>query len=173
MNSQSVFSRALLPWLPRARPNLVLLSLFWFDSVLYHLYRRKCWNLDVSQPYGTSRPVTGIALLFTTYIISRLTIQNTSVVQQWIYTNHIENTSSSIVAFTARCIITEVIRLLPAYCGCCLAIDVLLFRAFASAGMCLPTRCLAISIRVAILLYSVESNVRKAINNELEIKWTI
>jgi hypothetical protein len=42
-------------------------------------------------------------------------IENISVAQQWIYANHMENTSSSIVVFTARCIATEVIRLLPAY----------------------------------------------------------
>jgi hypothetical protein len=42
-------------------------------------------------------------------------MENTSVAQQWIYANHIENTSSSIVVFTVRCIETEVIRLLRAY----------------------------------------------------------
>jgi hypothetical protein len=70
--------------------------------------------------------------------------------QQWIYANHIENNSSSVVVFTARCIATEVIRLLPAYCGRCLAVDVLLFRAFASAGKCLATRYLAMGICVTI-----------------------
>jgi hypothetical protein len=40
-------------------------------------------------------------------------IENTSVAQQWIYVKNIENTSSSIVVFTGRCIATEVIRLLP------------------------------------------------------------
>jgi hypothetical protein len=68
-------------------------------------------------------------------------IEYISVAQQWIYANHIENTSSSII-FTARCIAMEVIRLLQAYCGRCLLIDILLFRAFASTGMCLETRCL-------------------------------
>jgi uncharacterized membrane protein required for colicin V production len=38
-----------------------------------------------------------------------------SVAQQWIYAEDIENTASSIVVFTARCIATEIIRLLPAY----------------------------------------------------------
>jgi hypothetical protein len=33
----------------------------------------------------------------------------------------------------------------------CLAIDVLLFRVFASAGMCLANRCLAMGIHVTIL----------------------
>jgi hypothetical protein len=78
-----------------------------------------------------------------------VTAQRTA--QQWIYANHIENTSSSIVVFTARCIGTEVIQFLPAYCGRCLAIDILLFRAFASAGMCLATRCLAMGIYFTIL----------------------
>jgi hypothetical protein len=41
-------------------------------------------------------------------------MENISVAHQWIYANHIENTVSSIV-FTARCIESEVIRLLPAY----------------------------------------------------------
>jgi hypothetical protein len=39
----------------------------------------------------------------------------TSVSQKWIYANHIENTSASTVVFTALCIATEVIRLLPEY----------------------------------------------------------
>jgi hypothetical protein len=42
-------------------------------------------------------------------------MQNTSVAQQWIYANHRENTSSSVVVFTARCIATEIIRFLPVY----------------------------------------------------------
>jgi hypothetical protein len=42
-------------------------------------------------------------------------IEYTSVAQQWISVNHIENTSSPIVVFAARCIATEVIELLPAY----------------------------------------------------------
>jgi hypothetical protein len=42
-------------------------------------------------------------------------IENTSGAQKWIYANHIENTSSSVVVYTARCIETEVIRLLFAY----------------------------------------------------------
>jgi hypothetical protein len=42
-------------------------------------------------------------------------MKNTSVVQQWIDSNHIENTSSSIVVFTVRCTATEVIRLLFEY----------------------------------------------------------
>jgi hypothetical protein len=42
-------------------------------------------------------------------------MEKTSVAQQWIYANYIENTSSSIVVFTARFIATDVIRLLPAY----------------------------------------------------------
>jgi hypothetical protein len=41
--------------------------------------------------------------------------QKTSVSQQWIYANHIENTSSSIVVLTVCCIATEAIRVLPAY----------------------------------------------------------
>jgi hypothetical protein len=41
--------------------------------------------------------------------------QKTSVAQQWTYANHTENTSSSIVVPTARCVATEVILLLPAY----------------------------------------------------------
>jgi hypothetical protein len=42
-------------------------------------------------------------------------IENSSVAQQWIYANHIENTASSVVIFRARCIATEVIRLLSVY----------------------------------------------------------
>jgi hypothetical protein len=47
--------------------------------------------------------------------VSRRTIENKPLAQQWIYANHIENTSSSIVVFTARYIVKEVIRLLLAY----------------------------------------------------------
>jgi hypothetical protein len=42
-------------------------------------------------------------------------MEHTSVAQQWINANHTENTTSPIVAFTARCIAAEAIRLLPAY----------------------------------------------------------
>jgi hypothetical protein len=49
----------------------------------------------------------------------------TSVTQQWIYANHIENTPSSVVSFTARCIATDV---------------------FVVVGMCLATRCLAMGM---------------------------
>jgi hypothetical protein len=38
----------------------------------------------------------------------------------------------------------------------CLTIDVLLFRAFASAGMCLPTRFLAMNIPVTIFWCEME-----------------
>jgi hypothetical protein len=41
-------------------------------------------------------------------------IENTSVSQQRIYANHVKNTSISIVLFTARCIATDIIHLLPA-----------------------------------------------------------
>jgi hypothetical protein len=41
--------------------------------------------------------------------------ENTSVAQQWIYADHIENISSSIVVFRALFMATEVFRLLPAY----------------------------------------------------------
>jgi hypothetical protein len=56
------------------------------------------------------------SLLFydwTSYTVSRRTLKNTSVAQQWIYENRIENTSSFAVIFTARCMATEVILLLP------------------------------------------------------------
>jgi hypothetical protein len=39
----------------------------------------------------------------------------TSVAQQCIYANHIENTSFHFVVFAARCMATEIIRLLSAY----------------------------------------------------------
>jgi hypothetical protein len=42
-------------------------------------------------------------------------IENISVAPQRIHANHRENTASSIVVFTERCIKTEIIRLLPAY----------------------------------------------------------
>jgi hypothetical protein len=42
-------------------------------------------------------------------------MEKTSVAQQWLYANHIQNTSSSAVLFTACCIVTEVILLLYAY----------------------------------------------------------
>jgi hypothetical protein len=61
-----------------------------------------------------------------------------------------ENTATSIAVFTARCIATEIIRLLPAYRVRCLTVDILLFRAFASAGMCLATRCLAMGVCVTL-----------------------
>jgi hypothetical protein len=72
-----------------------------------------------------SRPVNGFSFydwlirFCTTYIVLRWTIENTSIAQQWIYANHIENNSSFIVVFTARCTATEVIWLLPAYSNCC------------------------------------------------------
>jgi hypothetical protein len=38
--------------------------------------------------------------------------------------------------------------------SCCLAVDVLLLRAYAHAGMCLPSRCLAMGVHVTILKHT-------------------
>jgi hypothetical protein len=64
-------------------------------------------------------------------------IENTSVVQQWIYANHIENTASSIAVFTGRCIETEAIRI-----GAWV---------FVAEGMCLPSSCPATGLHVTII----------------------
>lgn len=42
-------------------------------------------------------------------------MEDTSVAQQWVYANNIENNSSIIVVITVRYIATEVSLLLPAY----------------------------------------------------------
>jgi hypothetical protein len=80
----------------------------WFYSVLYYLY-----NLE-ADPWKTS------------------------VAQQWIYANHIENTSCdtvSILHLQHHCIATEVIRILSAY---------------SLSRECLPGRCLEMGLHVTI-----------------------
>jgi hypothetical protein len=88
-NSQSIFSRTLLPWLPRTRPILVLSHSLFLVLILF-----------------------GSVPLIESWCGS---IENTYVAQQWIYANHVENISTSIVIFTAPYIATEVIRLLTVY----------------------------------------------------------
>jgi hypothetical protein len=67
-----------------------------------------------SQGYSPPHGAVVAEWLRCPHIVSGRTHKNTSVTQQWLYENHIENTSSSIV-FTACCIATEVIGFLPAY----------------------------------------------------------
>jgi hypothetical protein len=87
---------------------------------------------------------------WTTYIVVRWTHKKDAFAWQWIYTNHIENTASSVVVFTARCIVMEAIRLLPAY----LLSRIVCFtwqQAFSpesvSSGTCLPSHCPATGVR--------------------------
>jgi hypothetical protein len=81
-------------------------------------------------------------------------MENTSVVQQWIYANHIENTASSVV-FTARLTETEVIRWLPAYSLSSIALGFTCNRLFTQnvfEGTCLASRCPATGLYVTIFL---------------------
>jgi hypothetical protein len=68
-----------------------------------------CWGLT---PFSFSFYDWLLIYDWTTYTGSRRT--HRKHIQQWIYANHIESTCSSIVIFTARCLETEVIRMLPA-----------------------------------------------------------
>jgi hypothetical protein len=61
-------------------------------------------------------------------------MENTSIAQQWIYANHIENTTSSVVVFTA----------LLHRNGSCQIIACI----FIVAGMCSQSRCLAMVLHV-------------------------
>jgi hypothetical protein len=83
-NSQAIFSRTLLPWLPRTRSILVLVLRMTSDLRLDYLY---CLKADP---------------------------QKTQQLPSNIYAKHTENTST-IIVFTARCMATEVIRLLHVY----------------------------------------------------------
>jgi hypothetical protein len=79
----------------------------------------------------------------TNCIVSGGSIENTSVTQQWIYANHIENIScdtGSIVAFTA-----------PSHSNGSCPIFAYIFVA---AGMCLPRRCLEMCLYVTILKWN-------------------
>jgi hypothetical protein len=74
-----------------------------------------CGFIDVELSLSLTRGQTHPLIYdWTNYIVARRTHWKTSVAQQWIYTNHIENNFFCIVVFTARCIVTEVFRLLPA-----------------------------------------------------------
>jgi hypothetical protein len=49
---------------------------------------RKCWILDVSQPYGTSRPVTGITFYYLQYytcILYNLYTRYWPLIKSWLY----------------------------------------------------------------------------------------
>jgi hypothetical protein len=98
-----------------------------------------------SWPYftvsGLRLPFSSPPILFASpYIVSGRTTENTSVSLQWTYANHIENTScdtgSSIVTFTAT------LHSNGSY--------LIVTCVFVAAGMCLPSRCLAVGLHVKI-----------------------
>jgi hypothetical protein len=125
-STHSVFSRTVFPWLSRTRSILIL----FYDWLLI------CY--------------------WTTYIVSRQTIENTPIVPQRIYGNYIESTSSSVVVFTARCVRTEIIRLLLPY-SMSLIVEGFtqqrpVYQESVSAGTGLSSRCLAVGRYVTIRL---------------------
>jgi hypothetical protein len=101
------------------------------------------WRYSSPPPHGWG---VGLFFCFSLYSLgSDHSTENTSVVPQWIYANHIENTTcdtGSIVAFTA-----------PSHSSGSYPIVSWIFVA---AGMCLPSRCLETGLHVRIFI--VETN---------------
>jgi hypothetical protein len=99
-------------------PWLIITGFVLDDWIYYHVLSQ---SLLITMNYNSSQSIFSRTLL---PWLSRarpfsftfsLWFENTSVAQQWIYANHKENTSSSTVLLTERCIAMEVIRLLSGY----------------------------------------------------------
>jgi hypothetical protein len=93
-------------------------------------------TVEVFDPAFT-RVMLSIIVGFSLYILGSDLTENKSVAQQWICANHIENTASTVVIFTAPLHINGSYPIVSCV--------------FVAAEMCLLTRCLAMDLRVTIL----------------------